>query len=218
MKTYQQPDAREAEQFWSKIWQPREHNEKAEWIKQHVKRLRTRRRTESGNIHRFTQNNAKNIKSENTRPWWNTWILVQEIHLYSRQTSSQNEQMPTRNTCTWMDDQRKYHFFQKDPLNGTTNNYRPITCLPMMGKILMAQIKEEIYYSLKSRRLFHKKQKGCRKRSWDRKATLHWSTHPQREQDGTEKSSYGLGLTSKTIWYGPTKLNNKLHQNVQDIG
>ena len=28
-KTYQQPDAREAKQFWSKIWQPTEHNEKA---------------------------------------------------------------------------------------------------------------------------------------------------------------------------------------------
>ncbi len=28
--TYQQPDARETEQFWSKIWQPRKHNKKAE--------------------------------------------------------------------------------------------------------------------------------------------------------------------------------------------
>ena len=27
-KTYQQPDARETEQFWTKIWQPRECNEK----------------------------------------------------------------------------------------------------------------------------------------------------------------------------------------------
>ena len=31
-KTYQQPDSREAEQFWSKIWKPREHNKKSEWI------------------------------------------------------------------------------------------------------------------------------------------------------------------------------------------
>ena len=27
-KTYQQPDVRETEQFWTKIWQPREDNEK----------------------------------------------------------------------------------------------------------------------------------------------------------------------------------------------
>ena len=38
-KTYQQPDAREAEQFLSKIWQPGEHNKKAEWISNMVKEL-----------------------------------------------------------------------------------------------------------------------------------------------------------------------------------
>ena len=27
----------------------------------------------------------KNVKLENARPWWNTWFLVQEIHLHSRQ-------------------------------------------------------------------------------------------------------------------------------------
>ena len=38
--------------------------------------------------------------------------------------------------------------FQKDPLKGTApNNYKPITCLPMMWKILTAQIREDIYYS-----------------------------------------------------------------------
>ena len=31
-KTYQQPDTKEAKQFWRKIWQPREDNKKAEWI------------------------------------------------------------------------------------------------------------------------------------------------------------------------------------------
>ena len=31
-KTYQQPDARETERFWTKIWQPKKHNVKVEWI------------------------------------------------------------------------------------------------------------------------------------------------------------------------------------------
>ena len=31
-KTYQQSDAKETEQFWTKIWQPKKDNEKAEWI------------------------------------------------------------------------------------------------------------------------------------------------------------------------------------------
>ena len=47
--------------------------------------------------------------------------------------------------------------------------------------------------------------------------TLHRSTHPKWEQDKTEKSSYGLDWLQKGIWYGPTKLDNTLSQNVQNI-
>ena len=32
MKTYQQPDAKETEQFWTKTWQPPKNDERAEWI------------------------------------------------------------------------------------------------------------------------------------------------------------------------------------------
>ena len=32
MKTYQQPDIKETEQFWTKIWQLKKHNENAESI------------------------------------------------------------------------------------------------------------------------------------------------------------------------------------------
>ena len=31
-KTYQQPDIKETERFWTKIWQPKKHNENTEWI------------------------------------------------------------------------------------------------------------------------------------------------------------------------------------------
>ena len=31
-KTYQQLDAKETERFWTKIWQPKNHNDNAEWI------------------------------------------------------------------------------------------------------------------------------------------------------------------------------------------
>ena len=30
VKTYQQPDAKEARRFWSKIWKQKDHNKKAE--------------------------------------------------------------------------------------------------------------------------------------------------------------------------------------------
>ena len=38
-KNYQQLDAGEAKQFWRKIWQPRENNEKAEWKSHMGKKL-----------------------------------------------------------------------------------------------------------------------------------------------------------------------------------
>ena len=50
-----------------------------------------------------------------------------------------------------------------------------------------------------------------------RRTTLHWSAHPQWEQDEMEKSGYGLDRPQKSIWYGPTKLDYKLSQIVQNI-
>ena len=60
-------------------------------------------------------------KLEKAWPWWNTWILVQEIHLHLRQTSTRNEQMPTRSTRARMDDQKKDHI---DP-EGSPQENRP---------------------------------------------------------------------------------------------
>ena len=38
-KTYQQPDAKETQRFWTNIWQPKKHNEKAEWINNMTREL-----------------------------------------------------------------------------------------------------------------------------------------------------------------------------------
>ena len=60
----------------------------------------------------------RNIKLENAKPWWNTWILVQEIHLHLRQTSTKNEQIPAKSTRSRMDDQRKDHIDPEGPSQG----------------------------------------------------------------------------------------------------
>ena len=55
---------------------------------------------------------------------------------------------------------------QKDPSKGNVpNNYGRITSLPMIWKMFKVQIREEIYYSLTSPRLFPEEQKGCCKGS-----------------------------------------------------
>ena len=64
-----------------------------------------------------------------------------------------------------MDDQEEDRPDLERPQKGTTpNNYKSITCLPMMWKIPKAQI-GEIYDSLIGRGLFPEEQKGCRKRT-----------------------------------------------------
>ena len=68
------------------------------------------------------------------------------------------------------------------------NNYRPITCLPMMWKILTAQVREEIYYSLTSRRLFPEEQEGCRKGSRDTVELLYIDQHIWNESQTRRKN------------------------------
>ena len=53
---------------------------------------------------------------------------------------------------------------QKEPSKRTaSNNYRPIICLPMIWKILTAQIREQIYYSLTSCGWFQTNRKDAAK-------------------------------------------------------
>ena len=70
-----------------------------------------------------------------------------------------NKRIQRTEIAEWMS-KGKTTLIQKDPLKGTaSNNYRPITYLPIMWKILTAQIRE-IYYSLISCGIFPEEQKG----------------------------------------------------------
>ena len=55
---------------------------------------------------------------------------------------------------------------QKDKSKGNiASNYRPITCLPLMWKLLLGVIVDQIYGHLDLQKLLQKEQKGCRVRS-----------------------------------------------------
>ena len=83
----------------------------------------------------------------------------------------------------------KTTLIQKDSSKGTApNNYRPITCLPMMWKILTAQIREKIYYSLTRRGLFPDEQKGCHKGSRGTAELLYFDQHILNESKTRRKN------------------------------
>ena len=55
---------------------------------------------------------------------------------------------------------------QKDKSKGNVaSNYRPITCLPLMWKLLTGVIVDKIYAHLDQDKLLPEEQKGCRKGS-----------------------------------------------------
>ena len=111
--------------------------------------------------------------------------------------------------------EEKTTVIQKEPKKGTAhNNYRPITCLLMMWKILTAQIRKKTY-DYKSSKLLTEQQKGFRK--WTRgTGKLLYTDQYMIKQNETEKISYGMNWLQKGIWYGSAKLNNRV-PNVQDI-
>ena len=113
----------------------------------------------------------------------------------------------------------KTTLIQKDPSKRTApNNYRLITCLPMMWKILTAQIREEIYYSLTSRKLFPDEQKRCCKGSRGRAELLYIDKHILNESKNRRKNLAMAWIDNiKGIWYGSAKLDSKLSQNVQNV-
>ena len=55
---------------------------------------------------------------------------------------------------------------QKDLAKGSTvDNYRPISCLPLMWKLMTGMIAEKMYSHLERENVLSSEQKGCRKGS-----------------------------------------------------
>ena len=151
---------------------------------------RTRGRLQSGNTHRITQKDIKKISN------WKT-PLHDGIHgfwfkkftsIHDRLALEMNRRLQDAEVPDWMT-KGKTTLIQKEASKGTVpNNYRPITCLPMMWKILTAQIREEIYYSLISRGLFPNEQKGCRKRFRGTAELLYIDQHILNESKNRRKN------------------------------
>ena len=127
--------------------------------------------------------------------WFKKFTSIHDRLALEMNRCLQDAQVPD-----WMT-KGKTTLIQKDPSKGTIpNNYRPITCLPMMWKILTAQIREEIYYSLTSRRLFTDEQKGCLKGSRGTAELFYIDQHILNEsKNRRKKSSYGVDRLQKDI-------------------
>ena len=149
MKTYQQPDAKETERFWAKIWEPKKHNENAEWINNITRELDGLEEGPKIEIHvdllKTTPKRISNWKASGRDGIHGFWFKKFTC-IHGRLALEMNRCLQDAHVPEWMT-KGKTTLIQKDPSKGTPpNNYRLITCLPMMWKILTAQIREKVFY------------------------------------------------------------------------
>ena len=146
------------------------------------------RRPQNGNTHRLTPNKTKkNIKLENAWPWYGFWFK-KSTSFYGRLVLEMNKCLQGAQIPDWMT-KGKTTLIQKNPSKRTApNNYRPITCLPMMWTIVTAQIREKIYYTLTSHGLFPEEPKGCHKGSRGTAELLYIDQHILNESKTRRKN------------------------------
>ena len=174
----------------------KKHNENAEWINNITRELEGLEQGPKTEIHiDLLKTTLKRISNGKTPDhdgihgfWSKKFTSIHGRQALEINKCLQGAKVPKRMT------KGNTTLIQKDTSKGTDpNDYRPITCLPMMWKILTAQIREKIYYSLTSRGLFPDEQKGLRKGSRGTTELLYINQHFLNEtKDKTEKPCYGL--------------------------
>ncbi|XP_063956544.1 uncharacterized protein LOC135154347 [Lytechinus pictus] len=170
------PNPAEAIAFWSNIWsQPHNHNQEAMWLKT--------TKEECANIvaqDDLTINKSKLEKIIRKMAPWKAagpdgvqafWVK-RFTNLHERLSMQMNEIVVNGNPPNWMTKGRTV-LIPKDPTKGNIpSNYRPITCLPILWKLLTGIISEEIYQHLDDQAILPWEQKGCRKGSRGTKEQL----------------------------------------------
>ena len=162
------PEAEPCKRLWENIWSnPVTHNGQAEWL-QEIK-TEERDRVKQGFLE-ITTNTVKNQLKK--VPNWKA-PGPDEVHgywlknfksLHSRIAQQLQQCINNQQAPKWMTTGRTT-LIQKDKSKGNAaSNYRPITCLPMMWKLLTGIIYERLYTYLEETNTIPHEQKGCRRK------------------------------------------------------
>ena len=163
------PDPENAREFWSSIWSnPKEHNKDAEWLSNVKRELEVTEKQKNiiittDDMKKFLKrtSNWKAPGPDGVQGFW----LKNFTSLHDRIIIELNNLLQQGEVPLWMTKGRTV-LIQKDIGKGKVpSNYRPITCLPLMWKLLTGIIASQLYCSLDSRNLLFEEQKGCRKKS-----------------------------------------------------
>ena len=163
------PDLEAAKKFWEGIWGAEKvHNDSAEWLEQFRNEMK-RQRVEQGVVN-ITDNKIQHVLKK--IPNWKApgpdgvqGFWVKNFRSMHKPLRKHLEQCLEVGTPNWMTKGRTI-LIQKDKKQGNAaNNYRPITCLPILWKLLTGVIANELYEYLESNSMLPEEQKGCRRKT-----------------------------------------------------
>ena len=161
------PDAEESARFWSDMWdEPVKHKENPEWLRNMEEEF-----TGLGvqdNIHIEVTKLKKQVRK---MPYWKSpgpdgvqgyWIknlnnLPGNIALQLDRCLQEN------NVPSWMDTGKTLLCVKELEKGNAVANFRPITCLPLLWKLLTGILAEELHEHLEQANILPWEQKGCRK-------------------------------------------------------
>ena len=163
------PNTEEIRTFWSGIWSvEKEHNKKADWLsdlKKEMVKLEQQNLVISEEKVKKLCSKIPNWKAPGHDGVQGFWIKRLD-KLHGRIATQLNEILEgTKEIPSWMTYGRTV-LCQKDIAKGNSvENFRPITCLPLMWKLLTGIVAEDIYCFMENENLFPEEQKGCRRKS-----------------------------------------------------
>ena len=161
------PDKEEAKNFWSSIWsQETKHNESAEWISDIKEQLSSQQQDD------VVITADKVAKMLGKMPNWKSpgpdfvqgFWLKNFTSLHGRMTEQLSKCLKEGDVPNWMTEGRTVLIMKDKSKGNSANNYRPITCLPLMWKLLTGLIAEEMYEFLEEKDLLPQEQKSGRKK------------------------------------------------------
>ncbi|XP_063587852.1 uncharacterized protein LOC134765239 [Penaeus indicus] len=170
IRTNEVPNAEESRRFWGDIWSvEKEHNKGTKWLSELKDEVKGRHSQEAVTISiESVRKQAKKIPNwkcpgkDGVQRYW----LKNLANMHDRIADQLNNiLMGTDTLPKWLTHGRTV-LCQKDPRKGNAvKNYRPITCLPLMWKLMTGIIADQMYDYLEREYLLPDEQKGCRRRS-----------------------------------------------------
>ena len=164
------PNSEDSIKFWSDIWSIRkEHNQHAEWLKSYRKKFENVNSMEKIKISQEMLKmqcrkmpNCKAPWKDGVQRYWlkNLTSLHPRIAVQLNHILEGERPLPD-----WMTF-GKTVLCQRDLAKGSAvDNYRPISCLPLMWKLTTGMLPEKMYSHLEKENVLPSQQKGCCKGS-----------------------------------------------------